>query len=337
MTASSGNDVLGIFGGTFDPVHDGHLKPVRALCDVLGLERVHFVPAATPPHRDPPSASVAQRVRMLELALADEPFFVLDRREIERAGVSYTVDTLESFRAEYGPAPLALIVGADSFAQMESWHRWPAILELAHLIVLGRPGWSLDAGGANFPPWARERLTADAAVLLGRQAGRVYPFTHRLVDISATRVRAALAGDAGPWLPRAVMDYIRTHGLYGRRHADASAGGLKDHVLRALEDAKAVEPRVLDVRRLTDITDFMIVATGTSDTHVRAVAERVRTSLAAHGERPMGTEGEKSADWVLLDYGDVVVHVMLGATRSFYDLEKLWGEAVRPLVEARRD
>lgn len=329
--------MLGIFGGTFDPVHCGHLKPVRALCDALGLERVHFVPLAMPIHRDPPLASVAQRVHMLELALAHEPLFVLDRREIGRAGISYTVDTLESFRAEYGPAPLALIVGADGFLQMESWHRWQAIPELANLIVLGRPGWPLDAGGADFPPWARARLTADAAVLLASEAGRVYLFANPLVDISATRVRAAPAGDAGPWLPQAVMDYIRAQGLYGPRRADPGAGGLTGHVLRALADAKAVEPRVLDVRRLTDITDFMIVATGNSDTHVRAVAQRVRDSLAARGERPIGTEGEKSADWVLLDYGDVVVHVMVGATRAFYDLEKLWGEAVRPLVEAQRD
>jgi ribosome-associated protein len=112
---------------------------------------------------------------------------------------------------------------------------------------------------------------------------------------------------------------------------------MKDLVLEAVDDAKGQNPRVLDVRGLTDITDFMVVVTGTSDRHIKSVAERVADALRERGCRPLGTEGEDSRDWVLIDFGDVVVHVMTVATRAFYDLERLWGVDLRAHMEARRE
>ncbi len=115
------------------------------------------------------------------------------------------------------------------------------------------------------------------------------------------------------------------------------AEALRDAVVAALEDVKAQDVRVLDVRGLTDVTDFMVVASGTSDRHVQALADRTREALLARGVKPLGVEGEEAGEWVLLDFGDVVVHVMRPAVRAFYDLEKLWDEDLRRLVQARAE
>lgn len=115
------------------------------------------------------------------------------------------------------------------------------------------------------------------------------------------------------------------------------AGALRDAVVAALDDLKARDLRVLDVRGLTDITDYMVVASGTSDRHVKALADHVQEALGARGVKPLGVEGEEAGEWVLLDYGDVVAHVMRPAVREFYDLEKLWDEDLRLLARARSE
>ena len=211
---------IGIFGGTFDPIHFGHLRTVTEVALALKLTQVRGLPAATPPHRPPPVASASQRLDMLRLAVAGQALFTVDTRELERSGRSYTVDTLRSLRAELGPKqPLCLILGDDAFRGIETWDRWYAIPDLAHLVVMQRP----HAGPRPWPAppvWASDRVTADAHALHNAAAGRVYFCAVRLQPISATQVRAALAAGepvAHPMsdlLPKAVADYIRDNHLY---------------------------------------------------------------------------------------------------------------------------
>ncbi len=209
--------MIGILGGTFDPIHYGHLRPAREACGRLGLEAVHFVPALCPPHRPPPIAPAADRLAMVERAVADEPGFVADDREIRRGGLSYTVPTLESLRAEFGPTrPLVLLLGADAFGGIETWREWQRLPELAHLVIVNRPGSPLPEAH-RLAPWARARLAHSAAALRAAPAGLVYFQPVTPVDISATRLRERLArGEpVDDWLPPAVLAYIRRHGLYG--------------------------------------------------------------------------------------------------------------------------
>ena len=203
---------VGIFGGTFDPVHLGHLRVARAAFSTLALDELRFIPAAEPPLRPVPVATADQRVAMLALALRDEPGFKLDRRELERGGTSYTVDTLQSLRRELPDAALCLLIGQDQFANIERWHRWQEILMLAHLVVLNRP----DAPAAELPGWAQSRICTDAA-WRALPAGKLVFLTVQPQDISATRIRARLAaGDSvAEWVPRAVCDYINDSQLYG--------------------------------------------------------------------------------------------------------------------------
>ncbi len=203
---------LGIFGGTFDPIHYGHLRPAQEVLDVLSLDAIRFIPSALPPHRAAPVASAAQRLRMLQIALAEFPRFSADDREIRRGGPSYTVLTLESLRAEVDDRPLCLILGLDAFLGLESWHRWREIPDLAHLVVLTRPGWVLD----GLPDWAEGRHCADGASLALCPAGRLFFLAVKPQNISATGIRSALARGQSVegLLPQAVQAFICQNHLY---------------------------------------------------------------------------------------------------------------------------
>lgn len=215
-----------IYGGTFDPIHDGHLAIARRARDLLDTT-VRLMPAADPPHRAPPGANAAHRARMLDIAVAGEPRMQVDRRELERDGRSYSVDTLRALRTEIGKrVPVVLLVGADSFLGLPTWKDWRALFELAHFVVAERSGNSIDGA---LPVALREHMTgrwaASAEVLRQSPAGRVLRLDQPLHPGSASAIRHAIAhgGAWGDWLPAGVADYIRRHRLYGLE-AEPAAG-----------------------------------------------------------------------------------------------------------------
>lgn len=185
---------IGILGGTFDPVHFGHLRLAQEVADMLALNQVYFMPGGTPPHRGTPQSSAAERVAMVKLAIADNPLFTLDDRETSRSGPSYSFDTLSELRAELGPAcPLVLIMGADAFLAFNTWHRWREIFDLAHIAVAHRPGAAL----ANIKDelLAREfakRVVSDNYAVQGTPCGTIAVVPITALDISATAIRAAI-------------------------------------------------------------------------------------------------------------------------------------------------
>jgi len=212
-----GARLLVYYGGTFDPVHDGHLAIARAARDALDAD-IRMMPAADPPHRAPPGATADQRADMLDLAVADEHGLCVDRRELHRAGRSYSIDTLVELRAEFGPQlPIALLVGADSFVDLPDWHRWRELFEHAHFVVAERPGSPLDG---DLRPELADALAGrwceSPARLRDTPAGRVLRLHQPLHGESATAIRAHIAAGE-PWrddVPPAVADYIQRHRLY---------------------------------------------------------------------------------------------------------------------------
>ncbi len=205
--------MIGILGGTFDPTHYGHLRPARELVSALGLAELRFIPAANPPRRLPPVASPANRLKMLQLAIAGEPGFVADDREIRRGGLSYTILTLEELHGELAGRSLCLIMGMDALLGLDSWHRWQELWGYAHIVAMPRPGWSVQQG---LPAWARPRLCRDARELTQTPVGRLWVQPVTPQDISATRIRAALAVGASvaDSVPPAVLQYIKDNRIY---------------------------------------------------------------------------------------------------------------------------
>lgn len=184
--------MIGIYGGTFDPVHLGHLRTALEVAEGVGLGEVRFLPCRVPPHRPPPRFSPERRLELLKLALQSAPpFFKIDTRELEREGPSYMVDTLLSLREELGERPLALIVGRDAFLGLPSWHRWRELFELAHIVVMERAGVS----GEPPPPLAEiveARRCHAPEELRERPAGRIYFQRVSLLEISGTKIRRLL-------------------------------------------------------------------------------------------------------------------------------------------------
>ncbi|AND69162.1 nicotinate-nucleotide adenylyltransferase [Dyella thiooxydans] len=197
---------LAILGGTFDPVHIGHLCVAWEASELLDAE-VRLMPAGVPPHRTPPVASAEQRVALLRAALAGQDRLQLDPRELGRDGPSYSVDTLEALRAEQGDRPLVLLMGADAFASLPSWHRWSRLFELAHLGVFTRPGFKA-AWPADLDAAITGRLVDPAGDWYVREAGSVLQLEVTPLEISATRIRRLLAEGRVPryLLPEGVFD-----------------------------------------------------------------------------------------------------------------------------------
>jgi len=213
---------LALLGGTFDPVHYGHLHLAQDVRAGLALPEVRLVPAGDPPHRDGPAASAADRLAMLRLAVDGWPAgLVVDPREIIRGGKSYTVVTLEELRGEDATRPLLLVVGADAFHGLPTWHRWRDVFALAHLVVAARPGVDLerDLPAALAGEW-RTRHVTDATLLRSSPAGAIYEQAISAHPISATWIRTQLArgqsgrSAVGELLPPAVLAYIERHHLY---------------------------------------------------------------------------------------------------------------------------
>lgn len=211
---------VGILGGTFDPIHFGHLRLAEEMLELAGLEQIRFIPTGTPPHRDAPRVSAQQRSAMVQLAIADQPAFVLDEREIERGAPCYTVDTLGELRAELGASqPLCLLMGGDAFLQLHTWHEWERLFELAHIVVGYRPGFTLDERIEIAPESLRrhyrERLCA-ATEMAHSPCGGVAELAIPKLEISATDIRRRVAeGRTIRYLlPNAVADYIHQHHLY---------------------------------------------------------------------------------------------------------------------------
>ena len=212
--------MIGLFGGTFDPIHFGHLRLATELAEAFKLERVVFLPAGLPYHRGrEPHATADQRLTMVKLAIQRDSRFGVDDRELKREGPTYSYDTLAEIRAERGPdVPLVFLAGSDAFQKVNEWHRWTEIFDLAHFAVAIRGGddvWSSKGPGA-FPKEVWPRITLNLRDLLGAPAGKVMTCAMTPLAISSTAIRS-LAHDGASiryLAPDPVVEYVRSHDLY---------------------------------------------------------------------------------------------------------------------------
>ena len=208
-------DVICILGGTFDPVHFGHLRPALDVQQALGIKQVRLLPCRLPPHRAKPGLSASQRLQLLELAIEAEDGLVIDSRELQRDGPSYMVETLESLRAEAGEAPVCLALGVDALVELDSWHRWRELLSLCHLVVMQRPGGQWPGPGELADCLQRARVETVEA-LSSHPAGCVLSVPVTQMAVSSTQIRQLLAsGRSARYLaPVAVLTRIKQENWY---------------------------------------------------------------------------------------------------------------------------
>jgi nicotinate-nucleotide adenylyltransferase len=208
---------IGIFGGTFDPIHFGHLRTAFELLQALRLSEMRFMPAGNPPHREVTIATPEQRLAMVQAATQGQRGFTVDDREIRREGLSYSVDTMRTLRADFPDRSLCLIVGMDAFLGLPKWHQWRELLELAHLVVAHRPGWRAPSMGP-LGELLVDRGTGRIGDLHESRAGCIYIHAVTQLEISSTELRKMIAAGKDPryLMPDAVRTIIEETGCYKR-------------------------------------------------------------------------------------------------------------------------
>lgn len=209
------SEPVALLGGTFDPVHYGHLRCADEARSRLGLKKLYLLPAGNPPHRGTPQATVRQRLDMLQLAHGEFPQLEIDDRETRRTGPSYMYETLKELRSELGKRPLMLLVGQDAANQLHTWYKWERLFELAHIVILTRP----DTPARHSPVLAKHvqpRLVTNVRELLESAAGAVFHLEVEPIDVSASDIKHILRSGGSPksMLPASVLGYIIENRLY---------------------------------------------------------------------------------------------------------------------------
>lgn len=345
---------IGVFGGTFNPVHRGHLHAAREVAKRLGLEKILFIPCAIPPHKEEaPIAPAQMRLAWLRKAIENDPCFDVDALELEREGPSYSVDTLEILHRQFPNARLVFLIGLDAFRELDTWKTPDRLFDLADFAVMMRPPDTQTTLAENLPRClvGALELSSDGKTAFHRRTrAKIELLEISALAISATEIREKLrAGDleaVQALLPQNICDVVVQSALY--READPtdleknhklkpkgkqlaktqiSSATKTQYLAQAAADKRGLDLVALDVHKLSSIADRFLFVTGTSDRHTRAIADAIREALSAVGEKPIGVEGYEEGRWILVDYGDVIAHIFQDEVRKHYDLERLWNDA----------
>ncbi len=215
MSNNNQQQAIGFLGGTFDPIHFGHLRPALEISDALSLKQLFLMPNHIAPHKSASHCSAKQRSEMVKLGIANQPGIAIDTRELNRHKASYTIDTLKELKALYPTTPICFIMGMDSLVSFDSWHKWQEILNYCHLIISQRPQWH-----PHFNSTVQELVdrckTTDKQDLHNLQCGKIYFQDTSQLDISSTEIRRLLKDKSSIdyLVPEAVSDYIKKHQLY---------------------------------------------------------------------------------------------------------------------------
>lgn len=208
--------MIGILGGTFDPVHNGHIRLAIEFYEHLGLSELRLIPLRIPPHREPPLAEPEQRLAMLQLAVKNISGLVVDDCEIRKETTSYTIDTVCFIKKNIGDLPVCLLMGFDAFSKIHTWYRWEELLEYVHIAIADRPGNDIKEYTRELAELIKTHLTGNVADLKNSPSGKIYRLTMPMLDISATQIRKIISNNqsARGLLPGDVIEYINMNNLY---------------------------------------------------------------------------------------------------------------------------
>ncbi|WP_413559140.1 nicotinate (nicotinamide) nucleotide adenylyltransferase [Bdellovibrio sp. HCB209] len=332
---------IGIFGGSFNPPHMGHINAIQTVAKKMGLGKIHVVPAAQNPLKTPVEGPTSeQRLELTKLAFAQygETYFV-DDQELKRGGMSYTIDTIMNLRKTYDASDLYLIVGADKFEELAQWKDYSKILAETNLVVTTRPGYDMPESLDEMPGYLKPLVADFDFNFIELTTGRNIQFiTLRDIEISSSEVRKWLrtGKPVEQYLPLAVETFIKENKLY-RKIGDRIGDYTKftEFCANVLFANKGINVLGYDLRKITAPSEFALIASGTSTRHATAMAENIVIAVKEEfNVHPLSVEGVDEGRWVLVDYGTLIIHVFYDFVRLEYGLENLWRQGtVLPLKD----
>lgn len=323
-------ELVAIYGGTFDPFHMGHVYCIQTLLEKTKIEKIYVVPANQNPLKDPVEGPTAQqRADMVRVGLQDFDTVTVDDQEIERGGKSFTIDTVEKYLEEYSADQLHLVVGLDEFYQLHKWKDFGKLLESCNFIVVSRPGNMLPFSKDDLPEPLRPYIDVLDRNFVALTTGRTVEFLRvKGIDVAATEIRKYLktGRTVDKFLDIRVEDYIKKHNIYpliGPKVGDYRQ--FTEFCADRLFNRKALNLRALDLNALATPSDFVIITSGTSKRHTQSLGEWVlREVKNQFGLNPLSIEGMEEGRWVLIDYGQLIIHIFYDYVRMEYNLESLW-------------
>ncbi len=326
---------IGIFGGSFNPPHNGHLNSITTVQRKMGFDKIHIIPNSQNPLKIPTELPDAKhRLEMCKKAFESygSKFFV-DDIELNRGGKSYTIDTIMELRKSYESKDLYLIIGADNFEQLPEWKNYKKIISEVNIVVTTRPGYEMPDSEESFPLYLKGLIAESDFGTVELTTGRSIEFLSLDdMDISSSELRKKLriGRPAEKFLPLLVESYIKENSLY-----KSSASKIQDFKMftdfcaQALFDKKAINVKGFDLKSISTTTDFSLICSGTSTRHASSLAENL--ILAVKNEfnvYPLGVEGTDEGRWVVVDYGPLIIHVFYDYVRQEYQLEELWKDGI---------
>lgn len=323
-----------IFGGSFDPVHQAHVDCARFVQKKMNFDEVIFVPNSQNPIKSAVElVDPRDRLEMVRLAISeDREIFSVDDSEVLRGGPSYSVDTVTEYVEKFGEGSVYFLLGLDAFERFDEWKEYSQILKICNLVVMSRSGRPLPRFLEDLPEGVRPFVGLFDHSFCALTTGRQIEFL-QVPDweVSSTELRKRLkAGrDVGHLMHPLVIDYMNEHKLY--QPLDDRIGDIEEFVKRCafqLKEKKALHLRAFDLRGSTAPADYVLIGSGTSTRHAKALGEHLSREIKLeHGVQPLSLEGLGEGRWVLLDYGVVIVHIFYDYVRSEYRLEDLWSQA----------
>ncbi len=324
---------IGIFGGSFNPPHMGHINSLNTVLKKAGLDKIHVMPAVQNPLKLPVEGPTPeQRLEMVKKSLESySQHFVADDQEIKRGGLSYTIDTIMNFRKKTAAEDLYLIMGVDNFESLNEWKDYKKILSETNLIVTTRPGFDLPADQDELPAFIKDLVADFDFNFIELTTGRNIQFlTLKDVETSSSEIRKKLrlGKPVDQFLPLGVERFIKDNNLYrpmGDRIGDFKkfTGFCANHLF----EKKAIQVRAFDLTHITAPSEYTLIASGTSTRHAASLAENLILAVKEeYNVHPQSLEGVDEGRWVVIDYGSLIVHLFYDFVRQEYSLEKLWNE-----------
>lgn len=324
---------VGIFGGTFNPPHLGHLTSLQEVLKKSGLGKIHVVPAFQNPLKTPlEGATAEQRLEMTKLAVeAWSDQLVVDDQEIKRGGKSYTIDTIKNLRKSVEANDLYLIVGMDKLDELEQWKNLKDIITEANLIVTTRPGFDFPQSKDELPKTIADLVEEFDFNFVELKTGRNIQFV-RIKDVpaSGTEIRKwiRVGKNVEKVVPLAVESYIKKNKMYqplGDKVGDFEK--FTQFCANVLFSRKGINVRGFDIRPITAPSEFTLISSGTSTRHAASLAENVIIAVKEeYNVNPQSLEGIDEGRWVVVDYGALIIHIFYDYVRNEYSLENLWDE-----------